>query len=282
VVLHDDAFQIDITNNICRGWEPTFFDKTDSREPDSPDWKYAISLMNHTIIEKDGKRLPLGLDVRNPNGRALISRDVIGKSVNRCSFPRAVTWLMKDTCLPPIIKIVDMSLAVAMGATLMTERNKAENISAEELNQLVFEPFANPFRIYELWRDVEAFMRIAETDCEFYSLNSKGYWKYSDTNLSKIPLQTSLTLQTAILTDVLEWEPWEFLDGTMIPTKESVEKILPGYYDMYDHKKIGNLEEYKMLFFDRMNLRQYFLKQSDVYNKPKLLNKLVNSFNINI
>ena len=31
VVLHDDAFQIDVKNKVCRAWEPTLFDKTDSR-----------------------------------------------------------------------------------------------------------------------------------------------------------------------------------------------------------------------------------------------------------
>ena len=282
VVLHDDAFQIDVENNICRGWEPTFFDKTDSREPGNKDWTYTISLMNHAIVNIDGKRMPVGLDIRNPNGRALISRDVIGASVNRCSFPKALTWLMKDTVLPPVIKFTDKNLAVAMGATLMTERNKAENISAEELNQLVFEPFANPFRIYELWRDVEAFLKIADHHADFYCLNSKGYWKSSDKQIETIPLQTSLTLQTAILTDVLEWEPWEFINGTLIPTAESIHKILPGFYDKYDHRKINNFEEYKALLYDRIHLRIYFLKQSDISSKPELLNKLINSFNINI
>ena len=282
VVLHDDAFQIDVDNNICRGWEPTFFDKTDSREPGNKDWNYTISLMNHTIMNINGKKMPVGLDIRNPNGRALISRDVIGESVNRCSFPKALTWLMKDSVLPPIIKFNDKNLAVAMGATLMTERNKAENISSEELNQLVFEPFANPFRIYELWRDVEAFLKIADHHAEFYSLNSKGYWKSSDKNIENIPLQTSLTLQTAILTDVLEWEPWEFIDGTLIPTADSIHKILPGFYEKYDHRKILNFEEYKALLYDRIHLRIFFLKQSDISSKPELLNKLINSFNINI
>ena len=282
VVLHDDAFQIDVENNICRGWEPTFFDKTDSREPFNKDWDYTISLMNHTVMDFGGKRLPVGFDIRNANGRALISRDVIGKSVNRCSFPKAVTWLMKDSVLPPIIKFTDKNLAVAMGATLMTERNKAENISAEELNQLVFEPFANPFRIYELFKDVEAFLKIADNQADFYSFNSKGYWKSSDANVSKIPLATSLKIQTAILTDALEWEPWEFITGTFIPTAESIHKIIPDYYQNYDHRKIENFEEYKALLYDRIHLRIFFLKQSDVATKPELLNKLINSFNINI
>ena len=43
VVLHDDAFQIDLENKLCRVWEPTLFDKTDSRTVDHPDWKYTLA-----------------------------------------------------------------------------------------------------------------------------------------------------------------------------------------------------------------------------------------------
>lgn len=109
----------------------------------------------------------------------------------------------------------------------MTQRNRAENVTEEELNKLVFEPFANPFRVYELYRDVEAFIKVVESGSDVYCFNSRGYWKESDDELEAIPLKTSLTLQTAILTDALEWEPWDMLPGSMIPTKESVEKVLP-------------------------------------------------------
>ncbi|MBN1258105.1 MAG: phosphoenolpyruvate carboxykinase (ATP), partial [Planctomycetes bacterium] len=140
VVLHDDAFQIDCEQKICRVWEPTLFDKTDSRPPQDPDWEYMIATMNHSIMNIDGKRLPVGLDLRNPNGRALIDRDLLGEWVNRCGFPEIMVWLMKDTILPPILRLNNPELAVAMGAALMTKRNRAENVSEEELKKLVFEP----------------------------------------------------------------------------------------------------------------------------------------------
>ncbi|MCG8572594.1 MAG: phosphoenolpyruvate carboxykinase (ATP), partial [Spirochaetes bacterium] len=75
-ILHDDAFQIDIDKKSCRTWEPTLFDKMDSRGPDHSDWKYGISCMNNGTIEKDGKVVPLGLDIRNGNSRALLDRDL--------------------------------------------------------------------------------------------------------------------------------------------------------------------------------------------------------------
>ncbi|MDZ4182797.1 MAG: phosphoenolpyruvate carboxykinase (ATP) [Candidatus Cloacimonadaceae bacterium] len=282
VVLHDDAFQIDLENKLCRVWEPTLFDKTDSRPIDHPDWKYALALMNHMIVEVDGKRQPIGLDVRNSNGRALLDRALLGKYVNRCAFPKALVWLMKDSVLPPVIKLADKHLAIAMGAALMTQRNRAENVAEEELNKLVFEPFANPFRVYELYKDVEAFLHVAESGADFYCFNSRGYWKESDDILEAIPLKTSLTLQTALLTDAIQWEPWSVLPGAMIPTRESIEAILPGYYDRYHPGKRGNEDKYMELLADRFKQRADYLNGSDLQEKPELLKDIVSKLALKV
>ncbi len=282
VVLHDDAFQIDLENKICRVWEPTLFDKTDSRPPDHPDWKYALSLMNHAVLEIDGKKIPVGMDLRNDNGRALLDRDLLGSHVNRCAFPKALVWLMKDSVLPPVIKIKDKYLAIAMGAALMTQRNRAENVTEEELNKLVFEPFANPFRVYELYKDVEAFLHVAEYGAEIYCFNSRGYWKDSDSVLEAIPLKTSLTLQTSILIDQIQWEDWDLLPGAMIPNQESIERIIPGYYQKYNPKLRGNNAEYISLLKDRFEQRKDFLKGSDLIERPEIQAKLINALEIKI
>ncbi len=278
--LHDDAFQIDTEEKVCRVWEPALFDKTDSRDLDNPDWKYLIALMNHAMIERNGKLLPLGLDVRQANGRALLDRDLLGNWVNKCSFPEALTWLMKDTALPPVHKYKDKYLAVAMGAALITKRSRAENVTEEDLKKLVFEPFANPFRVYELYKDVEAFIKVLETGADCYTFNSAGYWKSSDDDLDDVKLQTSLTLQTGILMEQLEWEDWNMLPGAMIPTKESIEKILPGYYERYHPDNRENMDEYVVLLKDRFKQRREYLKSSDVATKPELLEKLINALQI--
>ena len=282
VVLHDDAFQIDLENKCCRAWEPTLFDKTDSRPVGHPDWKYALALMNHAVLELDGKRIPVGQDLRNQNGRALLDRGLLGNYVNRCAFPKALVWLMKDSVLPPILKLKEKHLAIAMGAALMTQRNRAENVTEEDLKKLVFEPFANPFRVYELYRDVEAFLSVADNGADFYCFNSRGYWKESDSALEAIPLKTSLTLQTAILTDQIEWEEWDALPGAMIPTKESIEKILPGYYETYHPKNRGNLEAYKKLLHDRFQQRKDFLADSDLKERPETQKELLKALELRI
>jgi phosphoenolpyruvate carboxykinase (ATP) len=280
VVLHDDAFQIDLKEKVCRAWEPTLFDKTDSREVGHPDWKYCLSLMNHLQLNIGNKNWPIGLDIRNSNGRALLDRDLLGKHVNRCSFPKALIWLMKDSVLPPVIKITDRYLAIALGAALMTQRNRAENVAEEELKKLVFEPFANPFRVYELHKDVDAFLNVMDSGAEIYAFNSKGYWKESDEVLEKIPLQTSLTIQTAILTDQLEWEEWKTVPGTLIPTKESIDRLVTGYYDRYNPATRQNLEDYYEMLADRFKQRIDFLKESDVKDKPETLANLLNSLKV--
>jgi len=282
VVLHDDAFQIDLENKLCRVWEPTLFDKTDSRPIDHPDWKFALALMNHMVLEVDGKRVPVGQDVRNSNGRALLDRSLLGKYVNRCAFPSALVWLMKDSVLPPVIRISNKYLAVAMGAALMTQRNRAENVAEEDLNKLVFEPFANPFRVYELYRDVEAFVKVVENGADVYSFNSRGYWKESDDVLEAIPLKTSLTLQTAILTDQLEWEALSMLPGAMIPTQASVDKVLPGYYEKYQPQSRGNMDKYLSTLKDRFQQRRDFLSGSDLTERPLLLEEIVKTLQVNI
>lgn len=282
VVLHDDAFQIDLENKVCRVWEPTLFDKTDSRPLDHPDWKYTLALMNHMVMEINGRRIPVGLDLRNSNGRALLDRSLLGDYVNRCAFPKALVWLMKDSVLPPVIKCTDKYLAIAMGAALMTQRNRAENVTEEELKKLVFEPFANPFRVYELYRDVDAFLAVADNGADFYCFNSRGYWKESDDVLEAIPLKTSLTLQTAILTDKITWEPWPLLPGAMIPTRESVDALLPGYYDRYDPRKRGNEDNYLALVKDRFTQRCDFLLSSDLQEKPETQAKLLEALKINL
>ncbi len=277
VVLHDDAFQIDCLGKVCRVWEPTLFDKTDSRPLGHSDWDYTISAMNLGLTEVAGKVMPLGQDVRNPNGRALIDRDLLGAYVNRCAFPNIMVWLMKDTCLPPVVRFTDKHLAVAMGASLMTRRNLAENVSEDELKQLVFEPFANPFRVYELWKDVEAFLHVFEAGAMGYAFNSVGFWKTSDRELRKIPLQVSLTLQTALLLERLEWEDWDLLPGAQLPARKSVERLLPDYAERYDPGCVGNRDRYLETLKDRFHQRRVFLQNSDLHNRPELLMGLVNA-----
>jgi ribonucleoside-diphosphate reductase alpha chain len=56
----------------------------------------------------------------------------------------------------------------------------------EELKKLVFEPFANPFRVYELWKDVESFHKVINSGAECYCFNSSAYWHSSEDEVVNI------------------------------------------------------------------------------------------------
>jgi len=281
-IAHDDAFQIDYKNQKAYVWEPALFDKTDARDLDHPDWEYLISTQNMLVVEVDGKIMPYGWDTRNNNGRAILARELLGETTNVIGFPNSIGWLMKDATLPPVVKVNDIDLAVALGATLMTKRTAAENISAEEMRRLVFEPFANPFRVYELYRDCEGYEAVFKAGCECYvwTGGGSGFWKTSTESVTPVPLKTSLTLQTAILTGVLAWEDWDLVPGTQLPTKRSVEKVLPGYYDLYNPAKVTNKEEYLARLKDHFQQRIGFLESSDVVQKPALLRRLVKALTL--
>lgn len=83
---------------------------------------------------------------------------------------------MKDDSLPPVVKIEDPVLAALFGVTLATKRSSAENLSiAFDQEQLVIEPFANPFRCYPLAEDYEDFLALFQKGTDCYILNT-GYF----------------------------------------------------------------------------------------------------------
>ena len=282
-IAHDDAFQIDYRNKVCYVWEPSLFDKTDAREIDHPDWKYLISTQNMMLCKVEGKVIPVGMDTRNNNGRAIFAREMLGRVTDTIGFPNAIGWLTKDITLPPLVKITNNSLATAMGATLMTKRTAAENVTEEEMKKLVFVTFANPFRVYPLYEDCIGYEKVFESGCDCYSWNGGGFgfWRSSEEDVHPVPLKMSLALQTAILLGQLEWEDWDLVQGMQLPAKESVDKIWPGYYETYDPAGVENKEAYQELLKDRFQQRIDFLESSAVAEKPELLERMVNSLKVN-
>jgi phosphoenolpyruvate carboxykinase (ATP) len=281
-IAHDDAFQIDAEKKLCYVWEPTLFDKTDSRDIGHPDWNYCVGVMNNMVADVDGRVLPYGMDTRNSNGRAIFARELLGETCDRIGFPNSIGWLMKDDTLPPLVKILGNDLAVALGATLMTKRTAAENIDPEEMKKLVFEPFANPFRVYPLYEDCLGYAKVFENACECYvwSGGGGGFWDGADQKPKAVSLQTSLTLQTAVLTGQLEWEPWDLIEGAALPTHDSIEKILPGYYNSYNPANVPDRGEYLATLKDRFEQRVAFIKNSDIAERPELWARLAASLKV--
>lgn len=216
VVIHDDAFLIDLENNVTVALEPSLFDKTDAVEFKDPVIKYFYSAQNLAVTElQKGKRFIVARDIRNDNGRCIKSRDMFNHR-DSCENPGILIWLQKDPSLPPICKVSDMGLAVTMGASLSTMRAKGvENVPKEELAKLIIEPFANPFRVHPLTVDCQQFLKLFKQGTECYIMNTHAFGmpeKEVD-----IPKELSLSVVTALIREKIEWREWKVFHGLMIP-----------------------------------------------------------------
>ncbi|MDN6162298.1 MAG: phosphoenolpyruvate carboxykinase (ATP) [Atopostipes sp.] len=172
-VLHDDAFIIDQEDGSSIALEPSYFDKTNDYPAGHPEQDYFITIQNVGItLDKEGNRVLVTEDIRNGNGRTVKSRystpdrvDKIEESID------SIYWIMKDDTLPPIMKVNDPTLASAMGCTLITKRSSAENV--ENVGEVVVEPYANPFRVYPLVDDYEAYKALfKDKDVDCYIINT--------------------------------------------------------------------------------------------------------------
>ncbi len=174
-VLHDDAFIISNKDGSSISLEQSYFDKTQDYPLTEPQSKYFLTVQNcGATLDANGKLVPVTQDIRNGNGRTV--KSVLATPNREYAFPTrcdSIFWIMKDQSLPPVVKVNSPALASVMGATLSTMRSTAEQVSADELNKLVFVPYANPFRLYELSKDYVKFKQLFEemnVDC--YIINT--------------------------------------------------------------------------------------------------------------
>ena len=174
-VLHDDAYVISNKDGTSVALEPSYFDKTQDYPLTDGNNKYLITVQNCGItLDSDGKKVIVTEDIRNGNGRAIKSKLWAANRVDKMEDPiNAIFWLMKDASLPPVIKLDDPVVASIMGACLATKRTTAERLAeGVDMNALVFEPYANPFRTYPLSEDYEKFKSLFESGVDCYILNT--------------------------------------------------------------------------------------------------------------
>ncbi len=174
-ILHDDAFIINTHDKYSIALEPSYFDTTRDYPVGCKDNDYIIIHQNAGVIEgENGVMYAITGDIRNGNGRAIKSRYWSKNRVDRFDEPiNAIFWLMKDSTMPPVVKVTGSALSSAMGATLATKRTVAERIAKGiDINALVIEPYANPFRVYPLARDYERFKQLFDSGVDCYILNT--------------------------------------------------------------------------------------------------------------
>jgi len=225
-VLHDDAYVISNENGSTVALEPSYFDKTQDYPLTSGDNKYLITVQNcGATIDSEGKKVLVTEDIRNGNGRAIKSKLWAANRVDKMDDPiNSIVWLMKDASLPPAVKIDDPVLASVMGACLATKRTTAERLAeGTDINALVFEPYANPFRTYPLGEDYKKFKALFENrGVQCYILNTGDFLG------KKIPKEVTIGIIESIVDGTANFKDFGHLKGLKAL---DVEGFVPDFND---------------------------------------------------
>ena len=240
-VLHDDAFIISIKDGSSIALEPSYFDKTNDYPIGHKEQDFFVTVQNCGVtLDDNGLKKLVTEDIRNGNGRTVKSRFATPNRVDRIDESiQAIFWIMKDDSLPPLVKINDPLMASTMGCTLMTKRSNAENVIGKH-DDLVIEPYANPFRVYPLVEDYRKFRSLFESGVDCYIINT-GF--YMGKGISK---EVSLNIIEKIVDEEADFKPFGPLEGFEYMECE-------GY-------PIPNFDaRYKQLLRERMQVRLNFL-----------------------
>lgn len=244
-VLHDDAFVINKEDGSTTALEPAYFDKTQDYPSAHETVKYFLTCQNVGVtLDENGRKVLVNEDIRNGNGRTVKSRYVTPNRVDYLNEAiDAVYWIMKDDTLPPIVKIEDPTLAAVFGLTLATKRSSAENVIGKvDMDALVIEPFANPFRAYALGEDFSDFKELFEerqTDC--YILNT-GFFENK-----KVKPHDTLSSIESVVDGEAEWVEFG-------PIKNLKYRVMDGFTPDFSD------ETYVEKLISRMNDRLNFIQ----------------------
>lgn len=255
-VLHDDAFIISLENGSSIALEPAYFDKTQDYPSDHPEIDYFITVQNVAVtLDENGDKVLLTEDLRNGNGRTIKSRYSTSNRVDKFNEPiDAIYWIMKDDSLPPVIKVTDPVLAATFGATLATKRSTAERLKKGiDVNKLVIEPYANPFRIYPLEEDYNHFKALfTEQDIDCYILNTGFFLD------KKVTAPVTLSSIESIVEETAEFKPFgTFNDLSYL--------VLDGYEPDF------NKQDYHKLVQERLQMRVAYIQEQNEKNGMNVL-----------
>lgn len=249
-ILHDDAYVISEEDASSVALEPSYFDKTQDYPMADSANKYLLTVQNcGATLDEDGKVVLVNEDIRNGNGRAIKSQLWTKNRINKIDEPvDAIIWLMKDSTLPPIVKLADPILASVMGATLATKRSTAERLAkGVDMNALVIEPYANPFRTYPLSHDYLKFKELfSERNIDCYIFNTGAFIE------KDIPKEVTLGLLEQLVEDRLTFVGMKDLDGIEVA---KVEGFAPDMEDPSYRKMWMKSLDYRISFLEGLKER---------------------------
>ena len=161
---------------------------------------------------------------------------------------------MKDESLPSVIKVSESVLAATFGATLATKRLIAERLKKGiDVNKLVIEPYANPFRIYPLEEDYNHFKALfTDQNIDCYIINT-GYFVNK-----KITPAITLNSTESIVKGTAEFKPF----GTI---NDLSYLVVEGYEPNFDS------QDYRQLIQERLQMRVVYIQEQKAENKLNVL-----------
>ncbi|WP_416353135.1 phosphoenolpyruvate carboxykinase (ATP) [Agrilactobacillus fermenti] len=252
-VLHDDAFVISRQDGSSTALEPSYFDKTHDYTMAGHGLDYCLTVMNNGVtLNQDGQKVLVTEDIRNGNGRMVKSRYITKNRVDHETQPiSALFWIMKDSSLPPVMKVTDPVAAATIGLTLATKHSTAENVSAAEMQKVVIVPYANPFRLYPLAEDYQDFKALFDQrHAACYILNTSAFLDQD------IPKELTLDAVEAIVDARAEFKPFLNISGL---------SYLP-----YDQYPVKDTPAYRSLLKQGFEQRLTFVEQHNATRKHPL------------
>lgn len=253
-ILHDDAFIIDRSNGSSIALEPAYFDKTNDYLPGSKEATYFTTVMNVGVtLNEKGQKVLVTQDLRNGNGRTIKSRYSAKNRVDKEDEALdAIFWIMKDDTLPPVVKLDDPVLATTFGLTLATKRSTAENVIGKQ-EELVIEPFADPFRVYPLAEDYQDFKELfTKQKAACYIVNTASF------NGNDIKKETTLKILEDIANDAVTWSDFGPLVGM-------------SYLQLPEHPVDFTDQAYVQRLKERLMIRANWIKEYEAKHPYDLL-----------
>lgn len=253
-ILHDDAFIIDRSNGSSIALEPAYFDKTNDYLPGSKEATYFTTVMNVGVtLNEEGQKVLVTQDLRNGNGRTIKSRYSAKNRVDKEDEALdAIFWIMKDDTLPPVVKLDDPVLATTFGLTLATKRSTAENVIGKQ-EDLVIEPFADPFRVYPLAEDYQDFKELfTKQKAACYIVNTALF------NGKDIKKETTLKILEDIANETIAWSDFGPLVGM-------------SYLQLPEHPVDFTDQAYVQRLKERLMIRANWVKEYEAKHTHDLL-----------
>lgn len=253
-ILHDDAFIIDRSNGSSIALEPAYFDKTNDYLPGSKEATYFTTVMNVGVtLNEEGQKVLVTQDLRNGNGRTIKSRYSAKNRVDKEDEALdAIFWIMKDDTLPPVVKLDDPVLATTFGLTLATKRSTAENVIGKQ-EDLVIEPFADPFRVYPLAEDYQDFKELfTKQKAACYIVNTASF------NGKDIKKETTLNILEDIANETITWSDFGPLVGM-------------SYLQLPEHPVDFTDQAYVQRLKERLMIRANWVKEYEAKHTHDLL-----------